>query len=52
MGDFLQAFIDFLTDLFAALEEFLGGSFTYGDILGEIGGLIDNKENTDTDANA
>lgn len=40
MEDLLQAFITFLTDLFAALEEFLGGSFAFGDILGEVGGML------------
>ena len=36
MEDLLQAFITFLTDLFAALNEFLGGKLAFGDILGGI----------------
>ncbi len=46
MEDLLKAFIDFLTDFFAALEEFLGGSFKFGDILGEIGGLVGDETTT------
>lgn len=38
MEDFIKAVLAFLTDLFAALGEFLGGSFAFGDI---IGGLED-----------
>ena len=34
--DFIQAFIGFLTDLFAALSEFLGKSFPFAEIIGEI----------------
>ncbi len=44
MEDILQAFITFLTDLFAALGEFLGDGFAFGDILGEVGGLIGGTE--------
>ena len=40
MGDLLQAFIDFLTNLFAALGEFLGGKFAIGDVLGDISGIL------------
>lgn len=46
MEDLLKAFIDFLTDFFAALEEFLGGTFKFGDILGEVGGLVGGEETT------
>ncbi len=42
--DFIQAFISFLTDIFAAIAEFLGGEFVAGDILGEIGGLIGGED--------
>ena len=40
MEDLLKAFIEFLTDFFAALEEFLGGSFKFGDVLGDVSDLI------------
>lgn len=40
MEDLLQAFIQFITDLFAALGEFLGGSFAFGDILGSVGDVL------------
>ncbi len=46
MEDLLQAFIGFITDLFAALAEFLGGNFVLGDILGDIGGLVGGEETT------
>ena len=43
MGDFLQAFIEFFTDFFAALAEFLGTGLPFGDIasgLGSMEGLL------------
>lgn len=44
MEDLLQAFIGFITDLFAALAEFLGGNFALGDILGDISGIVGGEE--------
>lgn len=41
MGDFLQAFIEFFTDFFAALAEFLGNTSSFGDILAGLGSLED-----------
>lgn len=46
MEDLLQAFIQFLTDLFAALAEFLGGNFVLGDILGGIEDALGGEETT------
>lgn len=46
MEDLLKAFIDFLTDLFAALAEFLGGNFVLGDILGGIQDAVGGEETT------
>ena len=39
MGDFLQAIIEFFTDLFAALAEFLGNNSSFGDIMSGLGSL-------------
>lgn len=47
MEDLLKAFIQFLTDLFAALGEFLGGNFAFGDILGDV---VDGLENATEEA--
>ncbi len=46
MEDLIKAFIDFLTDFFAALAEFLGGKFVFGDILGDIGDALGGEETT------
>lgn len=46
MEDLLQAFITFLTDLFAALNEFLGGKLAFGDVLGGITDIIGGEETT------
>ncbi len=46
MEDLLQAFIQFLTDLFAALNEFLGGKLAFGDIFGGITDIIGGEETT------
>lgn len=46
MEDLLKAFVDFLTDLFAALADFLGGKFALGDIIGDVGGLLGGEETT------
>ncbi len=45
MADLLQAFIAFITDLFAAIAEFLGGNSALGDIvdgMDQIGGVVDD----------
>ena len=39
MTDLLQAFITFITDLFAALAAFLGDGSSFGDILGGMGDI-------------
>ena len=39
MGDFLQAIIEFFTDIFAALAEFLGNNSSFGDIMNGLGNL-------------
>ncbi len=39
MGDFLQAIIEFFTDFFAALAEFLGNNSSFGDIMSGLGSL-------------
>lgn len=50
MEDLLKAFIQFLTDFFAALGEFLGGSFALGDVLGGVmDGLGGETENGDAE---
>ena len=41
MADLLQAFIAFITDLFAALAAFLGEDSAVGGIVGGIGELED-----------
>lgn len=46
MEDLLKAFIDFLTDIFAALAEFLGSTSPLGDILGGIEDIIGGEEAT------
>lgn len=48
-----QAFIEFLTDLFAALSEFLGGSLPVGDILEIIKNLTggNSEDAPETDEN-
>ncbi len=46
MEDLLQAFITFLTDLFSALAEFLGGNFAVGDIFGSITDIVGGEETT------
>ncbi len=50
MEDFLKAFIDFLTDLFAALSEFLGGNSALGDIMGSLEGVLGTEDTEDTPA--
>ncbi len=50
MEDFLKAIIEFFTDFFAALSEFIGGDFAFGDILGTVGGLLGDEETTAADA--
>lgn len=47
MEDLLKAFIDFLTDLFAALGEFLGGEFVFGDIISGIEDVLGGEGTTD-----
>lgn len=47
MEDLLKAFIEFLTDLFAALGEFLGGEFVFGDIISGIEDVLGGEETTD-----
>ena len=44
MEDLLKAFIDFLTDLLAAIGEFVGGNFALGDILGDISGIVGGED--------
>lgn len=44
MEDLLKAFIEFLTDLFAAIGEFVGGNFAIGDILGSVTDIVDGLE--------
>lgn len=39
MGDFLQAIIEFFTDIFAALAEFVGNTSSFGDIVSGLGSL-------------
>lgn len=41
MGDFFQAVIEFFTDIFAALAEFLGNTSSFGDILSGLGSMED-----------
>lgn len=50
MEDLLQAFIQFLTDLFAALGEFLGGNFAIGDILGGVEDALGGNGDAEGDA--
>ena len=40
MGDFLQAIIEFFTDFFAALAEFLGDGSPFGDIVSGLEGIV------------
>ena len=46
MEDLLKAFIDFLTDLFAALADFLGGNFALGDIIGGVQDALGGETTT------
>lgn len=50
MQDAFKAFIDFLTDLFAALAEFLGGTLPFGDILGSLNGALEGESTTTPEA--
>lgn len=43
MEDLLKAFIEFLTDLFAAIAEFVGGNFAIGDILGGLEDVLGDE---------
>lgn len=47
MNDALQAFIDFLVDLFNALSKFLGFDFDLGGIINPTETTGESKENTD-----
>lgn len=47
MADLLQAFIDFLTNLFAALGEFIGGDFAISGTLGDIADLLSTTESAE-----
>ena len=46
MEDLLKAFIEFLTDLFAAIAEFVGGNFAIGDILGGLEDVLGDESTT------
>jgi len=48
--DAVKAFIQFLTDLFSALAEFLGNTSIFGNIIsgiGQVDGIIDDAEKKD-----
>ncbi|MBQ9946341.1 MAG: hypothetical protein IJO68_07450 [Clostridia bacterium] len=50
MEDLFKAFLDFMTDLFAALSEFLGKNLGIGDIIGSLEGVVGGEEDTTADA--
>ena len=43
MEDFIQAIIDFFTDIFAAVTAFLGDKTTYDELFEIVGGLVEQK---------
>lgn len=47
MEDFIKAFIEFLTDLFAAISEFVGGNLAIGDILGGLTDVLEGETATE-----
>ena len=50
MEDFIKAFIEFLTDLFAAISEFVGGNLVIGDILGGLTDVMGGETSTEAAA--
>ena len=47
--DAINAFIQFITDLFAALAEFLGDISIFGSLIDGIGNITDAVEGTTTE---